>query len=160
MRQRLDKRWAKPPRLAKKAARLVARKPGETCCLIEGGDTVSPLDQLADLGWKLRRQTEAEVDGGKQLGFEGPVVERQRRLEGANQVTNDVFRRIVDEGREPEPLVQLGLKLRNDRLDEQTMLGNRESMFALGLSVPTGDASEPVGDILDLDIERRRVEQV
>jgi hypothetical protein len=33
-------------------------------------------------------------------------------------------------------------------------------MLAIGLPIPAGDAGEPVGNILDLDIERRRVEQV
>src|SRR5262249_35807237 len=40
------------------------------------------------------------------------------------------------------------------------MLGHRESVLAIGLPIPTGDASKPVGDVLDLDVERRGVEQV
>src|SRR5215467_1164951 len=40
------------------------------------------------------------------------------------------------------------------------MLGHRKSVLAVGLPIPTGDASKPVGDVLDLDVERRRVEQV
>ena len=33
-------------------------------------------------------------------------------------------------------------------------------MRPLGLAVPAGDAGEPVRDIADFDIERRRIEQV
>ena len=40
------------------------------------------------------------------------------------------------------------------------MLRHRESMLAVGLAVPTGDAGQPVRDVLDLDVERRGVEQV
>ena len=33
-------------------------------------------------------------------------------------------------------------------------------MLAAGLAVPAGDEGEAVGDVLDLDVERRGVEQV
>jgi hypothetical protein len=40
------------------------------------------------------------------------------------------------------------------------VLGNREGVLALGLSVPARNARKSVGDVFDLDVERRRVEQV
>ena len=56
--------------------------------------------------------------------------------------------------------VESGLDLAGDGLDEEAMLRHREGMLAVGLAVPTGDAGEPVRDVLDLDVERRGVEQV
>jgi hypothetical protein len=47
-----------------------------------------------------------------------------------------------------------------DRLDQQAMLRNREGMRAACLAVPAGDARKAMGDVLDLDIERRGVEQI
>jgi hypothetical protein len=44
--------------------------------------------------------------------------------------------------------------------DQHAMLGHREGMVALGLAVPAGDAGEAMGNVLDLDVERRRIEQV
>src|SRR6478736_340080 len=40
------------------------------------------------------------------------------------------------------------------------MLRHGEYVRAFGLSVPAGDTGEPVGDVLDFDVERRGVEQV
>ena len=53
-----------------------------------------------------------------------------------------------------------GLDLADDGLDEKAMLRHRECVLAVGLAVPAGDAGEPMGDVLDLDVERRGVEQV
>src|SRR5262245_15733348 len=110
MRQVLDQCRAKPPGLAEKAARLVAGKAGETSCLIIGSDPIASFDQLSPLIRKLRREAEAKVDGSEKLGLEGPVVEGQRRLERTDQVADHIFRRVVNQGAEPEPAVELGLK--------------------------------------------------
>jgi hypothetical protein len=40
------------------------------------------------------------------------------------------------------------------------MLGDREGVGAQGLSVPARHPSQAVGDIVDLDIERRGVQKV
>ena len=40
------------------------------------------------------------------------------------------------------------------------MLRDREGVVAEGLSVPARDAREPVRDVLDLDVERRRIEKI
>ena len=40
------------------------------------------------------------------------------------------------------------------------MLRDRESMRPLGLTVPARHAGKPVGDVFNLDIERRGVEQI
>ena len=50
--------------------------------------------------------------------------------------------------------------LAGDGLNKERMLGDRENMRPDGLSVPAGDASEPMGDVGDLDVERRRIEEI
>ena len=47
-----------------------------------------------------------------------------------------------------------------DGFDQERMLGDGEDVRALGLPVPTGNSREPMGDVCDLDVERRGVEQV
>ena len=39
-------------------------------------------------------------------------------------------------------------------------LSGGKGVLALGLSIPTGDTGEAVGDVLNLDVERGRIEQV
>ena len=40
------------------------------------------------------------------------------------------------------------------------MLRHREGMSALGLAVPPRHPRQPMGDVLDLDIERRGIEEI
>ena len=47
-----------------------------------------------------------------------------------------------------------------DRLHQERVLRHREDVVADGLPVPARDAREAVRDVLDLDVERRRVEEV
>src|SRR5665648_335429 len=66
----------------------------------------------------------------------------------------------MDQARQPEAGVERRLDLAGNGLDEKAMLRHREGMLAVGLAVPAGHAGKPVRDVLDLDIERRGVEQV
>ena len=40
------------------------------------------------------------------------------------------------------------------------MLGDGESVLALGLAIPARDPRQAMGDVLDLHIQRRGVEQI
>src|SRR5262245_10656177 len=100
------------------------------------------------------------MDGGEQLRLERAIVERQRRLERADQVADDIFGRVMNERREPESAAELGLKLGGDALDEKTVLRHRERMSAARLSVPARDARKSMSDVFNLDVERRGIEQV
>ena len=60
----------------------------------------------------------------------------------------------------PDSLASAILQNPRQRFDEQAMLGHRVDMCAAGLAIPARDAGEPVGDVLDLDIERGGVEQI
>ena len=59
------------------AARLLDREARERGRLIIRRNLVGTLDQLGDVGGKLGRQPEANMDGGEQLLLEGLVVERR-----------------------------------------------------------------------------------
>src|SRR5271165_3963821 len=65
----------------------------------------------------------------------------------------------MEEDGKPAASVEAKVLARDD-LGEQRMLGDREDMRAFGLAVPARDAGEPVGDVLDLDVERGGVEQI
>src|SRR6185436_1247862 len=54
----------------------------------------------------------------------------------------------------------LWLQLAHQALHEDAVLGDRERVLALRLAVPARHTREAVGDIFDLDIERRRVQEV
>ncbi len=108
----------------------------------------------------MGRQAEADMDGGEQPVFEGLVVDAERRLERRDHVADHIFRRIVQKRHEPRMAVEIAVEMAGDLLDEHAVLGHREGMVALGLAVPARHAGEPMGDVLDLDVERRGIEQV
>ena len=47
-----------------------------------------------------------------------------------------------------------------ESLNEQRMLRNGKDVRALGLPVPARDACKAVSDVFDLDVERRRIEEI
>ena len=100
------------------------------------------------------------MDRGEQLLLEFLVVERERSLERADQVADDIFGRVVDQGSEAIAAVETGRKRTCDSLDEKAVLGHREGVIAGRLAVPAGDPGEPVGDVLDLDVEWRWIQEI
>ena len=100
------------------------------------------------------------MDGGEQPLLESLVVDADRRLERADHVADDVFGRIMEQAGEPPAAFETRRLPTGDVLDEEAVLGDREGMVALGLAVPAGDARQAVGDVLDLDVERRGAEKV
>src|SRR5262245_56495536 len=128
-----NQRSAQAARLAEKFPRLRPRESGKTGCFVIGRDSIGTFDRFDDIVRKLSRQAEPDRDGGGPLGLEGTMFERQRRLERADQVADDVFGRVMDERREPEVAAELGLELGGDAFDEKTVLRHRESMRAARL---------------------------
>jgi hypothetical protein len=53
-----------------------------------------------------------------------------------------------------------GIERACDLFHKHAVLRDRENMRADGLTVPSRDAREPMRDIFDLHVERRRVEQI
>jgi len=58
-----------------------------------------------------------------------------------------------------EPIAPAGPASR-DLLRQQGVLRHRENMIAAGLSVPARHPGESMSDVLDLDVERRRIEEI
>ena len=81
-------------------------------------------------------------------------------LERRDQVADHIFGRIVEQRRQALARRCGGVLQPVHALDEQRVLRDREGVVAEGLAVPAGDPGETVRDILDLDVERRRIEQV
>jgi hypothetical protein len=50
--------------------------------------------------------------------------------------------------------------MRRDRINEQRMPRHRKNVRAAGLPIPARDTGEAVPYILDLDVERRRIEEI
>ena len=99
------------------------------------------------------------MDRRLQPRFDGLVGVPDHRLEGRDHVADHVFGCIVQQDGEPVAGIDAQV-LASDQLGEQRVLGDGENMRPRGLPVPARDAGEPVGDVLDLDVERGGVEQV
>ena len=114
------------------------------------------ISAVSSAGW--RSKAEAEMDGRQQPVLEVLVVEADGRLERADQVADHIFGRIVEEGssRPSRPV-----RGRNSPrvLDQHAVLGHeRHANPWSGRS--SGPPGQPMGNILDFDIERRRIEKV
>ena len=145
---------------AKELVRLTLGETGEACCLDPCGGAVSRFDGFDQTVGKNRSETEPDVNCREKTVLDLFVIGPDHRFEGRDHVANDVFRRIMQEGREEIGIVEAGIRSAGAGFDQQGMLGDGKDRRATRLAVPAGDAGEAVGDIFDLDIERRRIEQI
>ena len=81
-------------------------------------------------------------------------------LERRYHIADHVFGRIVQQRGKPHAQIHARVLVPNHGFDQQRMLRDREDVCADGLAVPAGDEGEAVGDVLDLDVERRRIQEV
>ena len=148
------------PRLAEQLSRLVLGEARERRRLHEGREPVGRLDAFRKLRREFGRQAEPDVDRPHEPRLDPPVVAADRRLERRDQVADHVFGAVVEQRREFFPRRRLRVGGGEQRLDEKRVLGDREDLRPPGLAVPARDAREPMGDVADLDVERRRVDDV
>ena len=66
----------------------------------------------------------------------------------------------MQQGGQPQLFVDPRRARAHHGFDQQRVLRDREDMRAAGLAVPAGDTRQPMGDVGDLDVERRGVDQV
>src|SRR3984957_8458771 len=147
-------------RTAEKPARfgnVEAREPGG---FQESRLAVGGFDQLFQLRRRFRRQAEAAMDRSEQTPLDGLVGVADHRFERRDHVADHVFGRVVQQHGKPSAAIQARSAPVGQRLDQERVLRDGENMRAARLSVPARYAREPMRDILDLDIERRRVEQI
>jgi hypothetical protein len=135
-------------------------EPGQLGGLEEGAGPVGLLDQLLDGRRRLHRQAEADVDGVLQPGLEVLVADAQRRLERADHVADHILAGVVQQGGQPPFRLEVRLDVGGDLLDHHAVLGHREAVLAGGLAVPARHPGQAVGDVLDLDVHRRGIQQV
>ncbi len=126
----------------------------------EGAGPVGLLDQRLDRRRRPGGQAEAQVDRGLQPLLEGLVVDAERRLEGRDHVADHIFGGVVQQGGQAPARLHVRPDMGEDLLDDDRVLGDREGVLADGLAVPARDPGQAVGDVLDLYIHGRGVEQV
>ena len=119
-----------------------------------GGAPVGLLDLPRDLFCGHRRQSEADMARRQQPFFDRLVVAAEHRFERRDHVADDIFRRVVQQGREPHRCIEPRRLFAHHGFDQQRVLRDREDMRAAGLAVPARNACQPMGDIGYLDVER------
>ena len=62
--------------------------------------------------------------------------------------------------RQPEAAVESGDKAPAMVSTRRQCSATEKACVAVGLAVPAGDAGKPMSDVLDLDVERRGIEQI
>ena len=140
--------------------RLCRVESGQPGGLEVSGAEIGGLDHARDVIRHIRRQPEAAMDRPEQPFFDGLVGISNHNLERRDHVADDVFRRVMQQEREPPCTVQPRCLGPRHRFHQQRMLRDRENIFALGLAVPARDPRQPMRDILDLDIERGGIKQI
>ena len=140
---------------------LRLREPRDPHRLEPGRDAVGALDL------RLHRRRQAPPAGRSGDAPPRPAARRARRSPARPRAfTGEIMSPITYSGASCSSAAsrQRGSAPRHDPredlLDQQRMLGHRIGMLAPRLPVPARDEGEAVGDVLDLDVERRRVEQV
>ena len=100
------------------------------------------------------------MDRAEEPQLDRLVVAADHRLERRDHVADHVFGRVVQQHREPAAAIEPRRAQPRQRLDQQAMLRNGKDVRALGLAVPARHPRQTVGDVFQLDVERRRIEQV
>jgi len=100
------------------------------------------------------------MDGAQQAGLERFVVEADGGFERRYQVADHIFRRIVQQRRQAPSRRRGFSEVLDKRFHQHRMLRHREGPVAGRLAVPARQARQPVGDILDFDVERRGLQQI
>ncbi len=118
----------KATRGAEEFARLARARSRRVGRLIEGGLAVGRLDRLGEIGRKDRLQAEAHEDRGEQPALDLLVVAADRRLERRDHVADHIFRRVVQQRRQPRRAWRAGRERAKDRLDQQRMLRDGEDL--------------------------------
>ncbi len=139
---------------------LVRRETGDLCRLQPCRYPVRPLDLLFHGFRHLGRQSEPDMHRRHQARIHCLVSRPHRRLDGRDHIPDHIFRRVVQKRRQPP----FHRRFRRDHpvnpFHQNRVFRHRIGKLANRLPVPARHECQPVGDILDLDIQRRGVQQV
>ena len=145
---------------AEEARRLLGEKPARRVASRQAASRSAALDEAHEV--RARRPASRSAGGWPPEAAARPLVGiADHRLEGRDDVADHVFGRVVQEQRQPPSRRQV--RPRDGRAIASTsrQCCATEKMCAPArLPVPARDAGEAVGDVVDLDVERRGVEEV
>ncbi len=109
---------------------------------------------------QLRGQAKAQMHRGGQPGVKLAILRPDRGFYRAYHVTDHIFRRIMQKCRQLPARGNSRILPAEDFLNQKGMFGHRIGPVAPGLSVPARHEGQAMGDILDLDVHRGRVQQI
>ena len=140
-------------------------KSGQTGCFKIGADTIGGLDCLFDVLWQDGHQGKPQMNRLLQSLFELLIVQSKDRFERADHITDDIFRGIMQQGRQlPAPTLPAGQcfsELGGEYFfNDQGMLRDRKCVITNRLPVPAGNAGKAMGDIFYFNIFRRWIDQI
>ena len=124
------------------------------------GSPVCAPDQSPEIRRQDSRQAETDVDRVLQSGFHRAPLCSQGPLQRADHVAEHVFVRIVHQCRQPGIGIEAWPESPCDPLHEKRVFRNGKCPVPRGLPVPARHAGETMGNVLDLDVEGRRIEQI
>src|SRR5215475_8700257 len=145
---------------AEKSSRLCGTEASERCCFQECGAAIGRFDDGNDFSRQIARQSETQMNRLQQAMFNGLVGAADYHLERRDHVADHVFGGIVEQQCKGQSAIASAAATARNLLGQQSVLRYREDVVAVGLSVPARHTGEAVGNILDLDVQRRRIEEI
>ena len=146
--------------LAEQLARLRNREAGKRGRLEIGRGAVGDLDAALEIIRQFGRQAEADKDRPLEARLDPLVIAADRRLERRDHVADHIFGRVMQQRRQPRLARRGRIPGREQSLHQQRMLRDGEDLGPLRLAVPARHARQPMGDVADLDVERRRIDEI
>src|SRR5690606_30303446 len=92
--------------------------------------------------------------------LESLIVNAESRLERTDHIADHIFGSIMQQRGEAPFGGPAGAKACAYIVHQHTMFGNRERMIAFRLPVPPRNTGKPMRNVVNLDVQRRWVEQV
>jgi hypothetical protein len=92
--------------------------------------------------------------------FDGFIIAPNHRFKRRDHIADDIFGRVMQQGCQTIGLWKACLHRDKNSLYQHRMLRHRENGRPNGLTIPSRHSSQSVRNILDFDIEWRRIKQV
>ena len=124
------------------------------------GDAIGIFDGARERLRQLPGQTKTAVDGGEQTVLKSLIIKAYCSFERTDQIADHIFCRVVQKRREMFGFSKIWVERACDVFDNKGVLRDRKCVVANGLTIPARDAGKTVRDVFDLDIVRRRRQQI
>jgi len=146
--------------LAEQLIRLLRAKSRDVLGLQPRRNRIGCFNRFFHCDRQHRGQTKAQMDRRSQPPVQFQILRANSGLHGADHIPDDIFRRIMQQGRQAPTRADPGVHPREDILDQERMLRHRIRPIALSLAVPTGDEGKAMGDVFHLNIHRSRIQKI